>query len=100
MYQRIVCFTFQNTATEQDIQNHCQALARLKARIPQIVTYAGGRSIVTSVDGEPQWESVHYLTFAHIDDIETYFNHPAHLEFIEQYKHLWDDVLVCNATIE
>jgi len=100
MYLRVVCFKFQETTTEQDIQSHCQGLVAFKERVPQIVTYAGGRSIETVVDGKPQWGSLHYFTFSHMEDIETYVHHPAHLEFIERYKHLWKDVMVCNATID
>lgn len=100
MYQRIVCFTFKAEVSEDQIQHHCRDLAQLKTHIPQIVTYAGGRSVVTSVDHEPQWEAVHYLTFATIADIEAYYHHPAHQSFIQHHKDLWDKVFVCNATIE
>jgi len=100
MYQRIVCFTFKENVSEHDIQEHCRDFAQLKDSIPQILSYAGGRSVVTSVDSEPQWEAVHCATFARIEDIEAYFHHPAHQEFIQKHKQIWETVFVCNATIE
>jgi hypothetical protein len=63
MYQRIVCFKFKKTASEHAIQAHMKDLAGLKETIPQIVNYKGGLTVATQADGEPEWDSVHYLTF-------------------------------------
>jgi len=100
MYQRIVCFKFKKTASEHAIQAHIKDLAGLKETIPQIVNYKGGLTVATQADGEPEWDSMHYLTFVSIEDIETYYHHPAHQAFIQKHKDIWEDALVCNAAID
>ncbi len=97
--QRIVCFKFTETASEQERQSHMRALAALKDAIPQIASYSGGFSISGDFDSAPKYDTLHYLTFAAMEDVDVYFNHPVHQQFVADYRHLWADVLVLNADI-
>ena len=37
----------------------------------------------------------------HAEDLDLYFDHPAHLDFIEKHKAIWEPgVLVLNAKAE
>lgn len=99
MIQRIVCFKFAETATDSERQSHMQALAALKDAIPQIASYSGGFGISGDFDAAPKYDTLHYLTFASLEDVASYFDHPAHQQFVADYRHLWADVLVLNADI-
>lgn len=100
MFQRIVCFKFTAAATDADIQTHMDAFAVLKDAVPPIAGYSGGRAISGDRGQPPEYDSLHYLTFASLEDIDRYFEHPAHQQFIADHKHLWARVLVLNADIE
>ena len=100
MYQRIVCFKFKEDAAEQAIQQHMDSFQVLKQHIPQIVSHTGGRSVVAGEDKPPEFDSMHYLTFASLADIEIYFHHKAHQDFIQKNKTIWDNVLVLNASVD
>ncbi len=97
--QRIVCFKFAESAADSDRQSHMQALGALKDAIPQIASYSGGFGISGDFGAAPKYDALHYLTFASMQDVAVYFDHPAHQQFVADYKHLWTDVLVLNADI-
>ncbi len=98
MFQRIVCFKFREDATEADIQQHMDLFDRLKEHIEVIQSYSAGQ--VISGDSGENYDSVHYLTFKTLDDIDHYVSHSAHQHFVRVNKHLWTQVLVLNAPIE
>jgi len=97
--QRIVCLKFKDDTSTEEIDAHLAALAKLKTQIPQIQTYRAGRGLSGDFGSAPQYDTLHYLTFATLDDVDLYFHHEEHQRFIEQFKHLWEDVLVLNAEI-
>ncbi len=99
LYQRIVCFKFKAGASDEAIRFHMQSFSDLKEAIPQIVSYSGGLTTPEKAGDVPKFDSLHYLTFAAEDDISLYHDHPAHLQFIEDNKAIWEDVLVLNAPI-
>lgn len=100
MVQRIVCFKFKPGITEAEITAHMAAFADLQAAVPVIVHYRGGRTMPGENDRQPDYDSLHYLTFEDRPDIDTYFHHAAHQQFIADHQHLWDRVLVLNAAID
>ncbi|MBZ0301717.1 MAG: Dabb family protein [Anaerolineae bacterium] len=96
MFQRIVCFKFKDHCTDPEIAAHMRDFAELQVRISQIASYHGGR--VT--DQAAPYDSLHYLTFRTVDDVDVYFHHDAHQAFIRSHRDQWADVLVLNGPIE
>jgi len=99
MIQRIVCFKFIEGARAELIEQHFADFAGLKAQIPQIVDYAGGRMLDTD-ESSKDYDSLHRVTFAEQADIDVYFHHAAHQAFIERNKGIWDKVIVFDAVVE
>ena len=98
MYQRFVCFKFKDNTPADAIQQHLEMFAALKEAIPQILNYAGGRSFLDG-EGSEKYDTAHYATYRTKSDIDIYFHHPAHQEFIEANKSNWVDVLVVDSEI-
>jgi hypothetical protein len=98
--QRIVCFTFKPETDAAAIQQHMADFAGMKERIPQIQEYHGGLTKPGDFNRPPDYDVMHYLIFASMEDIEVYIPHEAHQRFIERNKAAWDKVLVLNAEIE
>ncbi|HEY9077763.1 MAG TPA: Dabb family protein [Anaerolineaceae bacterium] len=98
--QRLVCFKFKPGTSQEDIAKHMADFAALKNLIPQIQTYQAG--LVYSEPGkpEPEFDSLHTLTFMSRQDIEQYFLHPAHQAFAAANRHNWERVLVLNAEVD
>ncbi len=97
--QRIVCFKFKEAATDSDRQAHMDAFAKLKDAIPQIASYTGGYGLSGDFGSSPRYDTLHYITFASMEDVNTYFDHAAHQQFIADHQHCWGEVLVLNADI-
>ncbi|MFN2133364.1 MAG: Dabb family protein [Anaerolineae bacterium] len=97
-YQRIVCFKFIAEATPEQVQAHMDDFAALRDAVPGITEYRAGPVMPEGV--EPKYDSLHYLVFAREEDIQRYFNHRAHQQFIQRNRPIWEDVLVLNAPIE
>jgi hypothetical protein len=101
MIMRIVCFRFKKGTSEEKIQAHMDHFARFAKEIPVIRSCSGGRVVSGEKGAPPEYHSAHYLTFAREEDLDVYFNHPAHLDFIEKHKAIWEPgVLVLNAKAE
>lgn len=98
MYQRFVCFKFKENTPPEAVQQHLDMFAALKDAIPQIMSYAGGKSFAGG-KGTTIFDSAHYLTYATKEDIDIYFHHEAHQEFIQANKAYWEDVLVLDSEI-
>lgn len=99
MFQRIVCFKFKDDVAEDGIRRHMADFAALKEAIPQIAAYSGGM-VVENDEMPSHYDSMHYLTFCAQDDLDTYFHHAAHQQFVAAHKDKWANVLVLNATVE
>ncbi len=100
MIQRIVCFQFKSGTDAAAIQNHLADFAGLEAVIPQILSYRAGRVIHEVNDPQSDYDVMHYLTFAAAADIETYFHHAAHQQFIVNNQAIWDKVIVISSEFE
>jgi hypothetical protein len=99
--QRIVCFRFKKGADGKKIQSHMDDFAGLADRIPQIKKYYGGRSISGERGAPPDYDSLHYLHFDSMEDVDAYFHHPEHKAFIERHREIWETgVLVLNAGLD
>ncbi|MBZ0293996.1 MAG: Dabb family protein [Anaerolineae bacterium] len=97
--QRVVCFKFKADVSDLDIQKHVADFAALKAAIPQIRTYSGGLCRSGDHGAAPQYDILHYMTFASMDDVEVYYHHEAHQQFVQANRHLWENVLVLNSDV-
>ncbi|NDJ77285.1 MAG: Dabb family protein [Chloroflexi bacterium] len=100
MYQRIVCFKFKAGTSPEVVQAHMADFRQLQDAMPYIVSYSGGLAISGDQGAPPGYDSLHYLTFSTLDDIDRYFAHDAHQRFITAHKDIWADVLVLNAEID
>lgn len=97
MFQRIVCFKFKENATAEQIQKHMDELSGLQKKIPQIIHYSAGKTIPGDFGALPEYDVMHYLTFNTPNDIDDYFRHEQHNEFIQRNKEIWEKVLVINS---
>ncbi|MFN2234006.1 MAG: Dabb family protein [Anaerolineales bacterium] len=98
MYQRFVCFKFKEDSPPDAVIQHMDMFAALKNTIPQIVSYAAGKTFAGG-EGDEKFDTAHYVTFQSKDDIDRYFHHPAHQEFIVANRDHWEDVLVVDSEI-
>lgn len=98
--QRIVCFKFKPGTSEEAIRQHMQDFAGMKAAIPQIQEYRGGRTKPGDNNRPPDFDTMHYLTYASMEDINLYLPHEAHQRFIERNREHWENVLVLNSEID
>jgi hypothetical protein len=98
MYQRFVCFKFKESTPHDAVKRHMDMFAALKNAIPQIVNYVGGKTFVGG-EGDGKFDTAHYVTFKSKDDLDLYFHHPAHQEFIVVNQDYWEDVLVVDSEI-
>ena len=99
MIQRIVCFKFKPNTTPTAIQSHMDHFARLSVEIHQIQSYSGGLTVADEHGNLPEYDSLHIATYHSMTEVETYFHHPAHQEFIEAHREIWAKVLVLNSEV-
>ena len=97
MIQRVVCFRFKPDTDPEAIQQHMADFAGLEAAIPEIMSYRGGKVIHEVNDPQSGYDVMHYLTFANAQDIEIYFHHAAHQQFIQNNKAIWEQVAVISS---
>ena len=98
--QRIVCFKFKPGTPEDAIQQHMQDFAAMKDAIPQIREYRGGLTKPGDNNRPPDYDAMHYLTYASMADIDLYIPHEAHQSFISRNREHWEQVLVLNSEID
>jgi hypothetical protein len=98
--QRIVCFKFKEGTSEEAIEQHMADFAAMKGAIEQIKEYRGGRTRPGDHNQPPDYDSMHYLVYDSMEDIEIYIPHEAHQHFIARNREIWERVLVLNAEIE
>lgn len=95
----MICkFKFKENTPADAIQRHLAMFAVLKDAIPQIVSYAGGKTY-TGNEGADRYDTAHFVTYMTEEDIGIYFYHAAHQKFIEANKAHWEDVLVVDSEI-
>lgn len=98
--QHVVAFKFKEDASPEAIQKHMDDFGGLKAKIPEIRSYEAGKTFKVTYEPTADYDMMHYTTFASEADMETYFNHPAHQQFIEENKDSWADVFVSNSRVK
>lgn len=98
--QRIVCFKFKEGVSAEAILQHMTDFAAMKDAIPQIRDYRGGRTVPGDNNQTPEYDSMHYLVYDSVMDIEIYIPHEAHQRFIARNKDIWSKVLVLNSEVE
>ncbi len=99
MIQRIVCFKFKAGTSDQAIQRHLSSFAALKDAMPYIQSYRGGRALSGDRGAAPAFDTLHYLIFDSMADIDAYFVHEAHQQFIQENREIWESVLVLNGEV-
>lgn len=98
--QRIVCFKFKEGVSAEAIHQHMQDFAAMKDAIPQIREYRGGLTRPGDNNRPPDYDSMHYLTYDSMADIDIYIPHEAHQRFIARNREIWTNVLVLNSEID
>lgn len=98
--QRIVLFKFKDGTGEEAIRQHMQDFAAMQGAIPQILEYRGGRTRPGDQNRPPDYDVMHYLTFANMAAIDQYIPHQAHQFFINRNREHWSQVLVLNSEID
>ena len=98
--QHIVAFKFKEDASPEAIQKHMDDFGGLKAKISEIRSYEAGKTFKVTYEPTADYDVMHYTTFANEADMEVYFNHPDHQQFIEENKDSWADVFVSNSRVE
>ena len=99
MIQHFVCFKFKPDTSQVEIQKHMEMFASLEEKISQITSYRGGK-VLEGFEGAEKYDTAHYVTFANKSDVDIYFYHEAHQEFIESNKNIWADILVIDSEIQ
>lgn len=96
--QQIVCVKFKKGVESQAVEQHMSGFAALKHEIPQIVSYASGKTILPN-QAAAEYDVVHYLTFQSEEDIQKFESNEAYKQFLAKNKANWDKALVVNADI-
>jgi hypothetical protein len=97
--QRIVCFKFKEGTSEEAICRHMEDFAAMKGAISQIKEYRGGRTKPGDNNRVPDFDTMHYLVYDCMEDIDIYIPHEAHQNFIARNREIWENVLVLNSVI-
>lgn len=95
-----VFFWLNDTVTEQDREEFEKGLLEL-ATVPSIAEYSYGKPAGTErsvVDNSYDYAWIVYFTDAAAQN--EYQEDPIHLEFIENYSHLWTEVKVYDTLLE
>jgi Stress responsive A/B Barrel Domain len=95
--QQIVCVKFKANTSAADIERYMQEFAQLRREIPQMVAYSAGKTL--AIDGQPEYDVMHYVTFRTGDDISVFQNHPKRQEFVKNNEAIFEKTLVINADI-
>ncbi|CAO3692512.1 unnamed protein product [Rhizopus stolonifer] len=86
----IVVVKFKPEVTENVRDEVAQAARDLKKSIPQIITATAGKNFTDRGKG---YEYGWVIEVGTKEELGLYANHPAHLEFLGNYKSLFEDVL-------
>ena len=99
-FQRIVCFKFKAGVSAEAKAKHAADFAAFVKATPQVLSYRAGKTVKGESKSDPEFDIMHYLTFAKEADILQYDVNPAHKKFIDANKESWDKVIVVNGAIE
>lgn len=96
--QQIVCVKFKANTSASEIERYMQEFAQLRSAIPQMVAYSAGKTL--AINGKPDYDVMHYVTFRTGEDIETFQNHPKHQAFLKSNEAIFEKTLVINSDIQ
>ena len=99
MYQRIVCFKYKPDVDAEMIMKHMREFRKLKDIIPEIKSYSAGLAVPQDDGSMPDFDSMHYLTFASLEDISSYFLHDDHQRLRVLNRQLSDRIFVMTTEI-
>ena len=99
-FQRIVCFKFKAGTSPEAKAKHIADFAAFVKAVPQVLSYRAGKTVKGESKGDPEYDIMHYMTFAKEGDILQYDVSPAHKKFVEANKESWDKVIAVNGAIE
>lgn len=93
-----VFFWLKNPDSKEDRDQLVKGVKAL-SKIPTVREIKVG--IVASTEKrdvvDSSWGVSELIFFSNLKDQETYQTHPIHLEFIKNYSHLWEKVIVYDA---
>lgn len=98
--QRIVCFKFKQGTSPERIQQHMDDFAGMEPAIVQIKQYRGGLTKPGDNNQPPDYDTMHYMIFDSLEEIEIYRVHEAHQNFIRCNRDCWEKVLVLNSEVD
>ncbi|MEI6714577.1 MAG: Dabb family protein [Verrucomicrobiota bacterium] len=91
--RHIVSFKFKPDATPADIQKIEEGFASLKSKISQVQSIEWGKDI--SPEGLAKgFTHMWVVTFANMQSLKTYIDHPDHVAFVNLLKPSLEDVFV------
>jgi hypothetical protein len=90
----VVCLKFADTVTPEQIKKIETDFRALKAKIPQIIEYAGGANFGT--ERAKGFAHCSVVAFKSKEDLDTYVKHPDHAAFAASLKDLVADVFVMD----
>lgn len=92
-----VFFWLKNPGNAADRDKLVEGLKTL-TKIPAIRKYYIGYPAATNRGVIDNSYAVSWLTFfSNMEEEEVYQKHPVHLKFVEDYKHLWEKVIVYDS---
>lgn len=98
--QHVVAFKFKEGTSEEAVQQHMDDFAGLQDKISELRSYEAGKTFKVAYESTADYDVMHYTTFANEADLEVYFNHPDHQQFIADNKDHWANVFVSNSRVE
>lgn len=92
-----VYFWLKNADSKTDRDKLIEGLTKL-SKVNSIQTFHIGKPAATKRDVIESSYAVSWFTqFANANDQDSYQTDPIHLEFIEEYSHLWSKVIVYDS---
>jgi hypothetical protein len=93
MLKHVVFFKFKPEVKEPDILELEKGLTALPGAIPEIQEYGFGRDVIHS---DRSYDFALVSSFADLEAMERYQNHPDHLRVVEVVKRLSSSILVVD----
>jgi hypothetical protein len=100
MIRHSVYFKFRPETDAASRAQHITDFAALPGKISAIAGYEAGAVFAgPDAKGGAEFDVAHQVLFHDRDGLEAYIPHPAHREFIDRNRSIWEHVLVVDAEI-
>ena len=93
MLRHVVFFKFKKRVREGEIADLEQSLAALPPVIPEILSYEFGRDVVRS---ERSYDLALISSFANLESMQRYQEHPDHQVVLKKVRELCESVLAVD----